>query len=69
MLRPQASTFTQRLLPAGSRAWAVRDKELRDRFGRYLLYLWTEDGEFANEELARTGHAPVVLFEPNDRYI
>lgn len=46
---PQASAFTKQLLPAGSPAWVVRDEELRDRYGRYLLYLRTAEGEFANE--------------------
>ena len=66
---PEASAFTRRLAPPGSRVWVERDQEARDRYGRYLLYVWTADGTFLNEELVRTGHATAVLYEPNDRYI
>ncbi len=66
---PQASAFTKQLLAPGSSVWVAPDRERRDRFGRYLLYVWTANGRFANEELVRTGHARAVLFRPNDRYI
>ncbi len=66
---PEASAFTKRLARPGSRVWVERDQEARDRYGRYLLYLWTADGTFVNKELVRTGHATAVLYEPNDRYI
>lgn len=57
------------LLPEGDRVLVVRDEELRDRYDRTLLYLWTEDGIFVNEELVRLGFAGSVLFEPNDLHI
>lgn len=66
---PEASAFTKRLLPPGTELWVAADKEERDRFGRYLLYVWTADGTFVNEELVRTGHARVRLYPPNDRFI
>lgn len=68
----EASARTAALLPVGSTAYGVPDRELRDRFGRTLLYLWTEvDGEvqFVNSELVAGGFARSVLFEPNDRFI
>ena len=45
------------------------DRELKDPYGRTLLYLWNEGGDFVNLELVRAGAARAVLFEPNDRYI
>ena len=66
---PEASEFTKRLLAPGTRVLVAPDEERRDRFGRYLLYVWTADGKFVNEELVRTGHARTALYPPNDRYI
>lgn len=68
----EASARTAALLPLGSTAYGVADRELLDPFGRTLLYLWTEtDGElrFVNSELVAGGFARSVLFEPNDRFI
>jgi len=64
-----ASDALATLLPEGARVLVVRDAELRDQYDRTLLYLWTEDGVFVNEELVRLGFAGSVLFEPNDRHI
>ena len=65
----QASKVLRDMLPAGAEVWVRRDEQLRDSYGRTLLYLWTADGEFVNLELVRQGFATAVLFEPNDRYI
>lgn len=65
----EATAFTERLVPEGSSVWVLADEDLRDRFGRVLLYLWTGDGRFVNREIVRSGHARAVLFEPNDAYI
>jgi micrococcal nuclease len=63
-----ATDRTTALLPPGSTAHVVRDDELKDRYGRYLLYLWNDRGVFVNESLVRSGHAEAVLFPPNDKY-
>ncbi|WP_232033247.1 thermonuclease family protein [Streptomyces lincolnensis] len=63
-----ATARTSRLLPVGSTVRAERDVELFDRYDRYLLYLWNEDGTFVNESLVRSGHAEAVLYQPNDAY-
>jgi micrococcal nuclease len=65
----RATKATERLLPRGSAAWVVPDRELRDRYGRALLYVWNADGVFVNDRLVRRGFARAVLFRPNDRYI
>lgn len=65
----EASEALATLLPEGDLVLVVRDQELRDRYDRTLLYLWTEDGIFVNEELVRLGFAGSVLFEPNDLHI
>jgi micrococcal nuclease len=65
----RATAATERLLPRGSVAWVAPDRELRDRYGRALLYVWNADGVFVNERLVRRGFAKAVLFRPNDGHI
>ncbi|WP_260848450.1 thermonuclease family protein [Streptomyces sp. SLBN-118] len=56
------------LMPTGSRLRIERDTDLKDRYGRYLLYVWNDDGTFVNESLVRTGHAKATLYLPNDKH-
>lgn len=53
------------LTPVGSTVWAAPDTEPRDRYDRWLLYLWTDDGRFVNHELVAAGAAEALLVEPN----
>ena len=66
---PEASAFAARKLRVGSTVHLVADREDTDQYGRFLRYVWTEDGSFFNLDAVRTGHARAVLFEPNDAYI
>lgn len=66
---PEASAFTKAELPVGSKIYLLADKEDKDRYGRFLRYIWKPNGEFFNEKLARQGYAKAVLYMPNDRYI
>lgn len=63
-----ATARTRALLPRDSTALVVHDDRLKDRYGRYLLYLWNEKKVFVNKSLVRSGHADAVLFQPNDKY-
>jgi micrococcal nuclease len=65
----EASRALREMLPAGATVWVKPDRDLLDPYGRTLLYLWTERGDFVNLELVRQGYARSVLFEPNDEYI
>lgn len=66
---PESSAFAARLLPVGSPVYLAADREDTDRYGRYLRYAWTADGQFFNLEAVRRGHARAVLYQPNDAYI
>ncbi|MDP8960323.1 MAG: thermonuclease family protein [Actinomycetota bacterium] len=66
---PEATAFANHTLPVGSAVYLVADKEDRDRFGRFLRYLWNDRGAFYNEVAVRQGFARAVLYEPNDAYI
>jgi len=61
----EARAHLVELLPEGSTVWAAPDTELRDRYDRALLYLWTGDGRFVNYELVAAGDAEVLRIAPN----
>jgi micrococcal nuclease len=64
----EASAFVKRLLPLGSRVRYSLDVEERDRYGRALAYVYTEDERFVNLLLARRGYAQPLTIPPNDRF-
>lgn len=66
---PEASAFARAELAIGSKIYLVADREDKDRYGRFLRYIWKANGEFYNEKAVRQGFAEAVLFAPNDRYI
>lgn len=66
---PEASIFAKQQLPVGSTVYLLADKEDKDRYGRFLRYVWREDGRFYNDMAVRQGFAKAVLYMPNDLYI
>lgn len=64
----EASKHLTELAPPGSTVWFQRDKELKDQYGRFLLYLWNEQGRFVNQAMVADGYAKATLYMPNDRY-
>jgi micrococcal nuclease len=63
-----ASAFVRRLLPLGGRVRYSLGVEPRDRYGRALAYLYTDDGRFVNLLLVRRGYAQPLTVPPNDRF-
>ncbi len=61
----EATNSLTGLLPPGSTVWAAADREVRDQYGRHLLYLWTPDGRFVNAQLVSHGDGVVMVFAPN----
>ena len=80
----EASAYTKKKLPIGTRVWLETDAELRDRYGRLLAYVWMSkptkadaDGRATAEQaeermlnawLMRDGFAQVMTIPPNVRY-
>ncbi len=54
-----------RLMPIGSRVWAIADAQLRDLDHRYLLYVWNSAGTFVNLALADGGYVRLHTVKPN----
>jgi micrococcal nuclease len=66
---PEATSFTEALLPVGTRIRIERDVVGRDDYGRLLGYVRrAEDGIFVNDELVRRGYAQPLSIEPNTVY-
>jgi micrococcal nuclease len=66
---PEATAFTESLLPVGTPVRVERDTVNRDDFGRLLGYVYrADDGIFVNYELVRQGFATPLSIEPNTTY-
>lgn len=65
---PEATGILRMMLPEGAEVWTTHDVEAQDRFGRELLYLFTEDGTFVNRALVLAGAGEAIRVGPNDRY-
>jgi micrococcal nuclease len=64
---PEATEFTQRLLPVGTPVYIERDVVNRDDFGRLLGYVYrAADGIFVNYEIMRQGFVQPLTIPPND---
>lgn len=65
---PEASAFTESLLPPGASVHLQLDEEPRDRYGRLLAYIYLNDGTMINEILLTGGYGRVLTIRPNDRH-
>jgi micrococcal nuclease len=68
-LGEEAAERTEALLPKGARVRVEADRERHDRYGRTLLYVWTEEGASLEEVLLREGLAQVLYVRPNNRHL
>jgi micrococcal nuclease len=67
---PEASAYTQQLLPAGTALRVERDIEARDKYGRLLLYVYIANSNvFVNLDLVMNGYARPMVFEPNTAHM
>jgi micrococcal nuclease len=63
---PEASAFTESLLPDDTPVEIVRDVEARDDYGRLLGYVYrASDGMFVNLEIIQRGYARPLTIPPN----
>lgn len=53
---------------AGSEISLEYDIDRRDKYGRILAYIWTQDRKMINEEMMKKGCAVLFTFSPNVRY-
>ncbi len=66
---PEATAFTQQLLPIGTRVRIERDTVGRDDYGRLLGYVYrADDGVFVNYEVLRQGYGQPLSIGPNTTF-
>ncbi len=53
---------------ADSRIFLEYDIERRDKYGRILAYIWTQNRKMVNDEMMKNGCAVLFTFPPNVRY-
>lgn len=54
---------------AGKKVRLEFDQERKDKYGRTLAYIFTEDNEHINLALVRLGFAAINIYPPNLRYL
>ena len=64
----EAEAELARLAPIGSSVYVMPDADPQDDYGRWLLYLWTEDGTFINLALVEGGFAEAIRVGANDAW-
>jgi micrococcal nuclease len=74
----EASDYTKRRLPVGTRVWLETDVGLRDRYGRLLAYVWLSPpangapsevrSKMFNAELLIEGYAQLMTIPPDVKY-
>lgn len=64
----EATARARALMPEGMTAWVTADAGPLDQYGRSLLYLWSDSGEFVNLTLVSEGYATPLSIAPNVRY-
>ncbi len=66
---PEATAFTESLLPVGTPVRIERDIVNRDDYGRLLGYVYrADDGIFVNYEVMRQGFGQPLSIGPNDLF-
>ena len=54
---------------SASKVYLEYDMERRDKYGRILAYVWTQDGKMMNEEMLRKGCAVLFTVPSNVKYV
>lgn len=66
---PEATAFTEQLLPVGTPIRIERDTVGRDDYGRLLGYVYrSDDGVFVNYEVLRQGYGQPLSIGPNTTF-
>jgi micrococcal nuclease len=65
----EASAATAALLPQGALIWVLGDVSDRDRYDRFLRYLYTADGTDLGAHLLELGLASVAHYPPDELHL
>ena len=64
----EATRFVKRIVKPGDQVTIEFDKQIRDKYGRLLGYVYLSNGKMLNEEIVRAGYANLLTYPPNVKY-
>jgi micrococcal nuclease len=67
-LGKEAAQFVKTLVHPGDPVSIEFDRQIRDKYGRLLGYVYLSDGTMLNEEIVRAGYANLMTYPPNVKY-
>ncbi|MBM4332036.1 MAG: thermonuclease [Deltaproteobacteria bacterium] len=67
-LGKEATRFVRSLVKPGDTVVIEFDKQIRDKYGRLLGYVYLANGQMLNEEIVKAGYANLMTFPPNIKY-
>jgi len=66
----RAKRHLEKLLAASERKVVLEfDVEKRDKYGRFLCYIFSSDGKMLNLQMVRDGYAMLLTIPPNIKYV
>jgi len=67
-LGQEAARYVKGLVKPGDAVVIEFDKQIRDKYGRLLGYVYLTNGKMLNEEIVKAGYANPMTFPPNIKY-
>jgi micrococcal nuclease len=67
-LGKEAAKYVKTLVHPGDPIFIEFDRQIRDKYGRLLGYVYLADGTMLNEEIVRAGYASLMTYPPNVKY-
>ncbi len=64
---PEASEFAKQAL-TDREVWLEFDKRLTDLYGRFLAFVWLDDGTLFNLRIVELGYGEALVIRPNRKY-
>ncbi len=68
LLGREATRYVKNLVKPGDPIRVEFDRQIRDKYGRLLGYVYLTDGKMLNEEIVKAGYASLLTYPPNVKY-
>jgi micrococcal nuclease len=67
-LGQEATRYVKSLVKPGDTIRIEFDRQIRDKYGRLLGYVYLPNGKMLNEEIVKAGYANLMTYPPNVKY-
>ena len=67
-LGQEATRYVKILVKPGDPITVEFDRQIRDKYGRLLGYVYLPNGKMLNEEIVKAGYANLLTYPPNVKY-